>query len=182
MKKSYLYFLAPIVATAIFAGFYVKYASGYEEKLAAAERARVEAKTEKTKQENLLKKKAVEDALKQQEERKKAKAEKEARDAKEREDRELAVSARNKAREDSRKLVDSVRRLGKEIEEVKKEIAKINETKQHAAEEQEFLKKYVKQAQANTQSLTIVLERIDAADKAAEAAAKAAAAAAAQKK
>jgi hypothetical protein len=45
-------------------------------------------------------------------------------------------------------------------------------------DEQKFLKEYVKKAQANTQSLATVLERIDAADKAAEAAARAAEAAA----
>lgn len=185
MKKSYVYFLAPLVGVAIFAGVYAQYASGHQARLDAADKKLADAKAEKVKQENIAKKVAVDAALKQQEERKKAKADKEAREAKEREDRELAVAARNKAREESRKFQDNVKRLQKELEETKKDIAKIGDDKKRSADEQQFLKEYVKKAQANTQSLSIVLERIDAADKAAEAAAKAAAEAAkaaAQKK
>ena len=47
MKKSYLYFVAPLVALAVFAGFYARYAAGYDEKLAAAEKRRQDAKAEK---------------------------------------------------------------------------------------------------------------------------------------
>ena len=59
MKKSYVYFLAPLVGVAVFSAVYWQYASGYEEKLAAAEKARQEAKAEKIRQENVAKKAAV---------------------------------------------------------------------------------------------------------------------------
>ena len=47
MKKSYLYFVAPLVALAVFAGFYARYAAGYDEKLAAAEKRRQDVKQKK---------------------------------------------------------------------------------------------------------------------------------------
>ena len=185
MKKSSVYFIAPLVGVAIFAAVYARYASGYEEKVAQAEKARQDQKVEKNRQDNLAKRSAVDAALKAQEERKKAKAVKEAREAKEKEDRDLSVQARTKAREDTRKFQDQVRRLQKEVEENKKEIAKVEEDKKVSGGEQVFLREYVKKAEANTQGLQQVLERIEAADKAieaanraAEAAAKAAAAAA----
>jgi len=178
MKKSYVYFAAPLVGVAIFAAVYWQYAAGYEEKLANMEKQRLEAKAAKTHEENLAKRKAIEDALRQQEERKKAKAEKEAREAKEKEERELAVQARVKVREEARKFQEQVTRLKKEVEENKKEIAKIDEEKKRASDEEKFQKQYVAKAQANTKGLQQVIERIDAADKAADAAAKAAAEAA----
>ena len=174
MKKSYLYFIAPILGVIIFAAVYWQYASTHEAKLEAAAKQRRIEREQKIAKENELKKEAVTAALKAQEERKKAKAEKEARDAKEKEDREKAIQARSKAREDSRKFADQVVRLKKEIDDNKKEIADIEADKKRSTDEMAFLREYVKKAEANTQSLRAVLDRIEAADKAAADAAKAA--------
>lgn len=166
MKKSYLYFLVPIVCTAIFAVFYTRYASTYEERIAKMEEAKRLERQHKLEEEANQRKKAIDDAVKATEKRKQEKAEREAREAKERDDRDRAAQERNKAREESRKFAEQVKRLQKDIAENKEEIAKIEQDKKELVEEQVFLKQYVKEAEANTQALTAVMEKIEAADKA----------------
>lgn len=178
-KKSYVYFIAPLVGLVIFAGIYWQYASTYDAKLEAVAKKQRAEREEKIRKENESKKAAVEAAVVAQEKRKQEKAAKEAKDQKDKDDREKAVQARAKAREDGRKFTDQVARLKKEVDLNKKDIAKIEEDKKRSIDEQKFLAEYVKKAEANAQGLSAVLEKIDAADKAAEAAAKAAAAAAA---
>lgn len=182
MKKNYIYFIAPLAGLVIFAGFYWKHSEEYSARLANAEKARIEQRNEKIRQENLAKAEAVKAALEAQERRKKEKAEREEREAKEKADRELAMQARTKAREDARKFQEQVNRLKKDVDALKKDLAEIEADKKRSLDEQAFLKEYVKKAESNTQSLAMVLERIAAADKAAEDAAKAAAAAAAAAK
>ncbi len=179
MKKNYVYFIAPVAGLAIFAGIYWNYAADYQVRQENQEKARIEAKNEKIRQENIAKSEAVKAAIEAQDKRKKEKKAREERDAKEKEQRELAMQARTKAKEDVRKYQEQVRRLQKEVEENKKELAKIEEDKKRSVDEQGFLREFVKKAEGNTQNLSGVLERIAAADKAAEDAAKAAAAAAA---
>jgi hypothetical protein len=179
MKKNQIYFIAPLAGLVIFAGFYWNYSSEYEARLARIETQRVEAKNEKIRQENLAKVEAIKAALEAQEKRKAERKAREEREAREKEARKLAMQARVKAREDARKFQEQVRRLQKEVEEAKKEITKIEEDKKRSVDEQGFLRDFVKKAEGNTQSLSMVLERIDAADKAAKAAEDAARAAAA---
>jgi hypothetical protein len=182
MKKSYVYFVAPLAALAVFAGVYWKYASEYDAKIETAEKARREKIVEKQRQENESKRAAVEAAIKSQDERKKAKALKEAKEQEEKDARDRSIQARNKAREDARKFADRVRVLEKDVDENKKEIAKIDQDNKELQNEQAFVREYVKKAQSNTQALSGVLERIAAADKAAEDAARLAAQEAAKKK
>lgn len=179
MKKNYVYFIAPLAGLMVFAGVYWNYSSEYKARLERSEKARIEAKNEKIRQENLAKAEAVKSALEAQEKRKKEKKEREEREAKEKELRELALQAKTKAREDARKFQEQVNRLQKDVNATKKEIELIEADKKRSVDEQAFLREYVKKAENNTQTLSMVLERIAAADKAAEDAAKAAAAAAA---
>ena len=179
MKKSYLYFLAPLIALAAFGVVYWNYSSGYDDKIADMNKKQADIRDAKIKADNESKKVAVEAALVAQENRKKAKAAKETREQQERDDRDRAVQARAKAKEDARKLVDTVARLKKEVADNKKEIQEIEADKKRLIDETAFLRDYVKKAESNRQSLALVLEKIEAADRAAEAAAKAAAAAAA---
>jgi hypothetical protein len=182
MKKSYVYFIAPLLGLLIFGAVYWQYASTYDARMEATEKRHKEEREKKIRDENEQKKEAVAAAQKAQEQRKKDKADKEARDQKEADEREKAVLARDKAREDSRKFADQVVRLRKEVDVTKADIEEIKKNQQVAATEEEFLRRYVKEAQANRQNLVGVLEKIDAADKAAAEAAKAAAAAAAAAK
>jgi preprotein translocase subunit SecF len=182
MKKAYLYFLVPLVGLALFGAVYWQFSSGYEkrqEERMAAERQKKDAKVQ---EENRNRMKAVEEAKIAQDKRKAEKAVKEARDTKDKEDRELAVQARRKAQNDTEKLESQSKRIAKEIEEAKKEIQVIEETKARSIADETFLKTYIKQVESNRAGLLTVVEKIEAADKAAEARAKEEAAAAAKKK
>ncbi len=182
MKKNYVYFIAPLVGLVIFTGIYWTYAAGYEAKLEAAKKAQIEARNERIRQENLNKKAAVEAAIAAQEKRKQEKKEREEREAREKEQREIAMQARIKAREEARRMQDQVNRLKKEVADAKKEVARIEEEKKRLVDEAAFQRQFVQKAEANTKSLSTVIERIVASDKAIDDAAKAAAAAAAAAK
>jgi colicin import membrane protein len=175
MKKAYLYFLLPLVGLVAFAVVYWRFSAGYEKRLADKAALVQKAKDDKIIQDNKDRERAVLEAKAAQEKRKAEKAAKDARDAQEKEDRETAKQALRKAQTDSDKLEAQVKRLGKEIEETKQVVAKIEEEKRRAAAEETFLKEYVKKTVANQANLLAVIEKIDAADKAIEAQQKAAA-------
>lgn len=179
MKKAYLIF--PLVALLVFFGFYWNFSSTYEAKEEAKVKALRAQKDEKMRKDAQDREKAIKEALAAQEVRKKAKAEKEAKDRADHEARQLAVEARDKASREQQKFERQVEKLQKEIKLEQDAIAKIEDDKKKAIEEQAFLRTYVKQAEANVASLRVVLDKIAAADAAAEAAAKAAALAAAKK-
>jgi hypothetical protein len=176
MKKTYVYFLVPILGLVAFAAVYWNFSQGYEARLAEKQRIIRQQKEDKLKVEAKNREKAIQDALAAQERRKAEKAAKEAKEQKDQEERQAAVEARNKAERDQQKLSNQVERLQKEVKVEQEAIAKIEEDRKRAQEEQTFLKEYVRQAQANTKSLSEVLDKIVAAD-AARAAADALAAA-----
>lgn len=163
-KKSYIYFLVPLLGVIAFGAVYWNFAKGYEAKIAAREKAVRDAKEEKLKQEAKNREKAIKDALEAQEKRKVEKAAKEAKDKADQEARQLAVEARDKANRDQMKLAQQVERLEKDVKVEKEAIAKIEEEKKRAVDEEGFLKTYVKQAETNTRSLQEVLDKITAAD------------------
>lgn len=175
MKKSYIYFLVPLIGLIAFGAVYWNFSAGYEAKLADKARVQREAKEAKLREEAKNREKAIADALEAQERRKIEKAEKEAKQKADEETRALAIEAQRKAERDQQKLANQVERLEKEIKVEKEAIAKLEEDRKRAMEEENFLKTYVKQAEANTKSLTEVLDKIVAAD-AARAAAEAQAA------
>ncbi len=177
MKKSYLYFLVPVVLTALFAVYYWQYASGYDARLAKIEQTKKEERDKKLADEAKAREKAIADAVKLAEKRKAEKKAREDQEAKEAAAREIAIQERNKAQQDSRKYLDQVKRLQKDVTDNKDEITKIEDDKKQLVEEAAFLRDYVTKAETNTQSLTGVLEKIDAADKARADAERAAAAA-----
>lgn len=178
MKKTYVYFLVPLLGLIVFGAIYWNYLSAYD----AKEAARI--KTEKEKIETRLRleaqnrEKAIKDALDAQERRKKERDAKEAKEAKDREVREAAIEARNKARNEREKFSRQVDRLKNDVRIEKEAITKLEQNKKGLIEDEAFLKDYVKKAEANDKQLTEVIEKIDAADKAAAERAKAEAAAA----
>jgi colicin import membrane protein len=180
MKKSYVYFVAPLVALVIFFfGFYWNAHKDYEKREAAKVKAVRDARQKKLEKEAEDRAKAVQAAVELQEKRRGERKAREEKDAREKEDREKARQAREKAARDADKFEAQVRRLQKEIEAEKKDLEEVKAERKRVADEETFLKEYVKKAEANAKGLTGVLERIAAADKAAEDAARAAAAAAA---
>jgi len=178
-KKNYVIFAAPMAGMIVFAGIYWNYSEGRQARMEASAIAQVQAREAKILQENTLKRKAVEDALAAQEVRKQAKAEKEARDLAERDRRERAALAMANARDTATRKMAEVKRLETQIEDVKRELAKLEQEKKSHVDEQVFIRQYVQKAEANQKALAVVLQKIEAADLAAVEAARAAAAAAA---
>ena len=164
MKKIYFYFLVPLIGLLAFGDIYWNFSAGYEANLAQKARVIREAKDEKLRVEAKNREQAIKDALAAQERRKVEKAAKEAKEKADSEARQLAIEARDKANRDQMKLAQHVERLEKEIKLEKDAISKIQEDRKRAADEEAFLKTYVKQAEANTKSLTEVLDKITAAD------------------
>lgn len=174
-KKNYVYFIVPLVLTALFAVVYSRYHKVYEEReIRAAEKVKADRQAKREK-EAKDREKAIQEAIAQAEKRKAEKAAKDAKEAADRDARERAAAERAKARDDSIRYADQVESLKKQIEETKESIARIQQDHKELRSEEAFLKDYVQKAEANTQQLTSVIERIDAAEKARAAAAAAAA-------
>jgi len=164
MKKSKIYFLAPIVALVLFAGYYWKFSAEYEA-VQDAKAAVVKANREaKLREEAATREKAIKDAVAQQEERKKERAENDAKDRARRENREAALQARDKARIEADKVQRQSERLAKEVQVTKDEIAKLVVEGEHHASEEAFLRQYVAKTQENVKSVYAVLDKIAAAD------------------
>jgi hypothetical protein len=164
MKKTYIYFLVPLVGLIAFGALYWNFNTHYEAILADKARIVREAKDEKLRAEANNRERAIKEALAAQERRKIEKAAREAKEKADQDGRLLAIEARDKANREQSKLGQQVERLTAEIKNEKEAIAKIEDEKKRALDEQAFLKTYVKQAEANTKSLTQVLEKIAAAD------------------
>jgi colicin import membrane protein len=180
MKKSLVYFLAPIVGLIIFGAVYWNFSSGYEAKEAA-----IALKVKQDKEAKLLKQaqdneQAIKEANLSQERRKAERAIKDAKDKADHDARQAAVDAKEKAYRDADKYAKQVDRLEKDIKSEQDAIAKLADDKKKSADELIFLRGYVRQADENVRNLKLVLDKISAAD-AARAAADAAAAAAAKK-
>ena len=126
MKKTYVYFLVPLIGLIAFGALYWNFSSEYEAREAAKKAAIRQERDEKLAKEAKDLELAIKDALASQERRK----------------------------------------IEKDIKVEKEAIAKIEADRKLAVDEQTFLKEYVKQAEANTKSLTEVLDKITAADKA----------------
>jgi hypothetical protein len=164
MNKAY--FLVPLIAVILFTGYYWSFKTAYEKKLEDQRQVEKEANIERLKVEAKNREIAIQQAVKADAVRKAQRAEKEAKDKKEKEDRNAAADARGKALREQGRLETQARRLADQVVILKEEIGKIEEQKKSAQAEQDFLNVYVKQAEANVVSLTAVLDKIDAANKA----------------
>ena len=176
MKKAY--FIFPLLGVLIFSGFYLNFTRTYEEKIAIAKLKADEEKKAKAQLEIKNREKAINDAVVAQEKNKKKREEKERAEEAKKTARQDAEDHRQHSYDERNKFRDQVARLKKDLEEVKTATAKIVEEKKHYADEDAFLRTYVKQAEANVKYYYDLLDKIaDAEKKAAEAAAAAAAAA-----
>jgi colicin import membrane protein len=164
MKKTYVYFLVPIIGVIAFGAVYWNFSEGYEAKLAAKAAQVREEKAEKLRIEAKNREQAIKDALAAQDRRRAEKADREAKEKADAEARQLAIEARDKANRDQAKLAQQVTALEKDIKNEKEIIAKLEEERRNAVQEHAFLQQYVKQAEANAKSLTEVIDRITAAD------------------
>ena len=176
MNKAYLIF--PLIGLLIFGGIYVNFNKGYEAKQAAIRQKADDDKKAKAKQQLVERENAIKAAVESQAIRKKEREEKDRLEEAKKVARQQAEDLRQKTYDDRNKFRDQVSRLKKDLAEVKDATAKIAEEKKRHADEDAFLKNYVKQADANVKYYSDLLDKISAAEKvAAEAAAAAAAAA-----
>jgi hypothetical protein len=165
MKKNYVYFVAPLAGLVIFSAIYWKYSGDYDarlEEMKKKDREQVEAKLNEDQKNREIAAKA---AFAGQEKRKAERKAKEEKDTKDRDMRDQAMQAMKKTQKDAQKLTDQIRIRKKEVDDEKKESAKIEEEKKHLLADEAFQRDYVKKAEENVKSLMAELEKIDAADK-----------------
>ena len=165
MNKAY--FLVPLIALVLFSGYYWSFKTSYEKKLDEKVQDEKKMHIEQLKVEAKNREKAIQMAVEADKKRKEERAAKDAKDQAEKEARQAAADARSKALREQGRLEMQARRLSDQVTTLKEEIAKIDEQKKSAQTEQDFLNVYVKQAEANVVSLTAVLDKIEAANKAA---------------
>ena len=165
MKKNYVYMIAPLAALAIFTGFYFKYSSSYDERMAEMHRKELETVQAKLNEDAKNREIAAKAAFAAQEKRKAEKKAKDEKDARDKEMRDNAQQAMRKAQRDAQKLSERVKALTKDVTVEKSEIAKIDDEKKTLLAEQAFQRKYVKDAEANVQALTKTLDDIVETDK-----------------
>jgi hypothetical protein len=164
MKKTKIYFIAPILALAIFGGYYWNFRSQYQARQAeivAAAKARREAKL---RADEAAREVAMQDALEAQKQRKKERAEREALEQKQRDDKENAVLDADKAEQEAQRLEREADKLTKEVADNQKDIADLEADDAKQVAEVAFLGEYVQKAEANRASLALVLGKIQAAD------------------
>mgnify|MGYP001547219560 FL=1 len=173
MNKAYLIF--PLIGLLIFGGFYINFNKGYEAKELAMKVKADEEKKAKALQQVADREAAIKAAVEAQAIRKKEREEKDRADEAKKVARQQAEDYRVKTFDDRNKFRDQVARLKRELSEVKDSAAKIAKDKESEVKEEEFLKNYVKQAEANVKYYYTLLDKISAAEKAAADAAAAAA-------
>jgi len=176
-----VYIIVPLIALAVFGGFYMNFSKGYTAKIEAIKAQEVEAKKLKAKQEVENREKAIQAAIEAQAKRKIEREAKEKMEEEKRTARQTAEDKRERAFSDRNKLADQSRRLKKDLEEVQAEVKKVEEQKKTYIDEQTFLKTYITQAEANVKYYYDLLDKITLAEKARADAAAAAAAAAKNK-
>jgi hypothetical protein len=175
MNKVYIIF--PLIGLLIFGGFYISFDKSYAAKQVAIKEKVEEAKKAKARQQVIDREAAIKAAVESQALRKKEREEKERADEAKKVARQEAEDRRQRSFDDRNKFRDQVTRLKKELAEVKDTSAKIAEEKKRYADEEAFLKTYVRQADSNVKYYYALLDKINAAEKAAADAAAAAAAA-----
>ena len=166
MKTKLVYFVAPIIALAIFCAFYIPFTHRFEAEQAAKQRA-IEAKREaEARAQAEARRQAIIQANKEAERQKQEIAARKAREKAEQDAFNVADAERTKAFNDQNKFKDQVDGLQKQVDSEQKAIADLDHQKTEAVKELDFLKTYIKQAGVNVDNITSLLEKLAAADKA----------------
>ncbi|HWZ93653.1 MAG TPA: hypothetical protein VNW30_00510 [Opitutaceae bacterium] len=166
MKKKYIYMLVPLCGVILFSLFYIPFANHYDELQVQKHKQEVADRNEKLEKEAEGRAEASRLA---NEAAAKRKAERDAKAAREKDEKDALDAAdalRVKAFNDMQKYEHEVTGLMKDIKLEKEALTQLQTDKDDALKEQEFLKTYVQQAEANRQGILSVLDRLAAADKA----------------
>ncbi|MET0263319.1 MAG: hypothetical protein ABW223_10505 [Rariglobus sp.] len=162
MNKAY--FIAPLLALALFIGVYTWSQSGLKEREQVRRETAKAEQAAKIAADQEARRVAIDEALRVQEQRKKERAEREAREAAEREVRQAALDARDQAFREQERLGRQIERLKRETATEQEAVNKLQIDKDAVVAEQAFLQSLVPKARANAAALTSVLEKIAAAE------------------
>jgi hypothetical protein len=155
--KSYI--ILPLAALIAFGAAYWNFERKHEARAAEVrEQARIEREN-KLKADADARNKGIEEALRLQALRKKEREERDARDKLQKETLQSAIDARDKIHRDVEKNARQIDRLKKEIAAEEKTIAGIETEYKTTIAEQDFLKEYIAQAEANQRALEAIIAR-----------------------
>lgn len=161
-----VYFIAPLVALALFAAVFFNFKSGHR----AHEQARLEqvaaAKEAKLKAEADARRAAIEEALRAQEQRKKEREAKEAADLAEKAVRQALIDTRDKARLEQDKLARQLERVRKDLVAEQETAARLEAVAASATSERDFLRDFVAKAEASVKKFQDALARMESAERA----------------
>jgi colicin import membrane protein len=166
MKKKYIYMLVPLCGVILFCLFYIPFARSYDEKLAQKHKQELKEQEDKATAEAEARRQASIEANLNAEKRRAEREAKAAREKAEKDALDAADAARVKAHNDKQKYEEEVAELTKEIKLEQDALTDLQTTKEDALKEQDFLKSYVQQAEANRQSIQSLLDKLAAAEKA----------------
>lgn len=166
MKKKYIYMLVPLCGVILFSLFYIPFANQYAELQVQKHKQEVAERNEKLEKEAEDRAEASRLANEAAAKRKAERDAKAARDKAEKDALDAADALRVKAFNDMQKYEHEVTGLMKDIKLEKEALTQLQTDKEDALKEQEFLKTYVQQAEANRQGILSLLDKLAAADKA----------------
>ena len=166
MKKKYIYMLVPLCGVIVFCLFYIPFARSYDQKLAQKHKQDLIEQQDKANADAEARRQASIEANQNAEKRKAEREARAARDKAEQDALAAADAARVKAHNDKQKYEQEVTELTKEIKLEQAALPELQTNKEDALKEQEFLKSYVQQAEANRQEILGLLDKLAAAEKA----------------
>jgi hypothetical protein len=170
MNKAY--YIWPMIGVLVFAAFYWNFSLGYAvEQKKKADQAET-AQKEKSAQEIERRREAVVAANKAQEERRIARAIRDKREQDENDTRSALMERRQRAFDEvNRHLRPQLDRQKGDADTVKGDIAQLELQKKQFVDEETFIRKYTRQAEANVKTYYDLLDKVKAAEDAHAAAA-----------
>jgi membrane protein involved in colicin uptake len=176
MNKAYI--IWPLVGLLVFGAFYWNFNQGYVEREKEKVRQVQREKDDRIRLDLERRRKAIEDATKAQEERHLVRVAKEKKEQEDNDARTKLLERQQHAFDEvNRHLRPQLDRVKSDADAVKGEIAQLELQKKQFVDEETFIRKYTRQAEANMKTYYDLLDKIKAAEDAhalAEAAAKAA--------
>jgi hypothetical protein len=166
MKKKYIYMFVPLCGVIVFCLFYIPFSNHYAELQVQQHKQEIKERDEKLQKEADDRIKESQLANEAAEKRKAERAAKLAREKAEEDALAAADAARVKAHNDEQKYKQEVADLTKQIKLEQAAVAELQANKDDAVKEQDFLKSYVQQAEANRQKILDLLDKMAAAEKA----------------
>ncbi|MES2693770.1 MAG: hypothetical protein V4773_09880 [Verrucomicrobiota bacterium] len=156
-----VYVVAPLLAVAVFAGYYWQHHRRYTARLVEEQRIEREAREVRQQVEFAAREKAQAEAIAAREQRRQELAVKEAQEAARRQKRTDAEHRRTIAANEERKLRQRVEQLRNEIGSLQTAVTRTVERRRELQAEQAHLVEYVEAAEANRISIRRFLEQLD---------------------